>query len=71
MTTSGLWKEPIFIRCIYILNITSEVELYLLLNSEFSLEENEEKVNTIQPPPFLCFSHIQLVSRALVCCLNT
>jgi len=29
-----------------------------------SVGENEEKANTIQPP-FLCFSHLQLVSRAL------
>jgi len=30
-----------------------------------SVGEKEEKANTIQPP-FLCFSHLQLVSRALV-----
>jgi len=23
-----------------------------------SVGENEEKANTIQPPPFLCFSHL-------------
>jgi hypothetical protein len=39
-------------------NITSEVELYLLLISVFSLGENEEKTNTIQPPScvFLTFN---------------
>ncbi|AES98890.1 hypothetical protein MTR_5g074170 [Medicago truncatula] len=44
--------------CSFILNITSKLELYLLLISVFSLGENEEKTNTIQPP-FLCFSHLQ------------
>jgi len=44
-----------------VLNITSEVELYLLLISVFSLGENEEKENTIQPP--LCFSHLHIEDR--------
>jgi len=38
------------------MNITSEAELYLLLNSDFSLGENEEKDNRIQPPLLVFFS---------------
>jgi hypothetical protein len=47
----------VFIRCILVLNITSEAILTLLLTSVFSLGENEEKANTIQPR-FLCFSNL-------------
>jgi hypothetical protein len=47
----------VFNHCKLVLNITLEAELYLLLISVFSLGENEEKANTIQPP-FLCFSHL-------------
>jgi len=37
------------------MNITSEVEPYLLLISVFSIGENAEKANTIQPPPSCVF----------------
>jgi hypothetical protein len=50
----------VFIRCKLVLNFTSEAELYLLLICVFSLGENEEKANTIQPP-FLCFSHLHTI----------
>jgi hypothetical protein len=56
----------VFIRCKLVLNITSEVELYLLLISVFGLGENEEKSNTIQPPlscVFLTFTSLSLIIK--------
>jgi hypothetical protein len=46
----------VVIRCILVLNFTSESVLTLLLISVFSLGENEEKANTIQPPFLVFFS---------------
>jgi len=39
------------------MNIISEAELYQILKCDFSLGENEEKANTIQPPFPMFFSH--------------
>jgi hypothetical protein len=44
-----------------VMNITSEVEFYLPLISSFSLGENEEKANTIQPSLLVFFFTFELL----------
>jgi len=45
-----------------VLNITSEAELYLLLNSDFSRRKQKKKQTQFNLP-FLCFSHLQRVKH--------